>query len=103
MACRVRHRPCHHADGHRARVPRAFGEPVWDFTYTASRCPPLRRARGRGDHGFIHNPFLSRPRFAMDDMLMLMTLATCTATAVAVRMWQWLDGLGEDHIQEDLP
>lgn len=86
-----------------ARLRRAFDEPVWDDTYTGSRCPPLRRDRGAGDHALIHNPFCSASRLAMDDMLMLMTLATCTATAVAVRMWQWLDELGADDAQEDLP
>ncbi|MBB3281801.1 hypothetical protein SAMN05428960_4648 [Mitsuaria sp. PDC51] len=38
-----------------------------------------------------------------DNMLMLMTLSTCTATALALRMWQWLDELGRDDSQEDLP
>ena len=37
-----------------------------------------------------------------DNMLMLMTLSTCTA-ALALRMWQWLDELGRDDSQEDLP
>ena len=38
-----------------------------------------------------------------DNMLMLMTLSTCTATELALRMWQWLDELGRDDSQEDLP
>jgi hypothetical protein len=39
----------------------------------------------------------------MDDMLLLMTLASCTAIAMALRLWQWLDELGRDDLQEDPP
>ncbi len=39
----------------------------------------------------------------MDDMLLLLTLSCCTALAMAVRLWQWLDELGRDDLQEDSP
>lgn len=88
-----------------ARASRApSANPVWDTTYTASRCPPLRRLNGRGEDVPIATRSTSGSRPTMDDnMLMLMTLATCSAMAMAVRMWQWLADLQMEDSQEDLP